>query len=232
MAQDLVKKLNDAEWQGELESLTEIAESLFTHVCNAKGEAAAEKEKNMVLMREIQRLEERNGMLCTELDRAEEQHRRVKEEVEQLSNSLKHLLDEIRNCKEDNARLSTENYQLETQIRQMAAKMAEERIATSAAPPAAEPMKIRRQTSSEDARPRNDDGALGAAECPKCGSAEGKEENGDPSGGCAVTSLCAREALGAAECPKCGNMFTELCETNGLWACHVCGTHYEVTDNG
>ena len=31
MAQDLVKKLNDAGRSGELESLAEIAESLFTH---------------------------------------------------------------------------------------------------------------------------------------------------------------------------------------------------------
>ena len=108
MAQDLVKRLNDAEWQGELESLTEIAESLFTHVCNAKGEAAAEKEKNMVLMREIQRLEQENGNLRTEMVDTEERYWKAHEEVDKAKKTLHDLVGQIAALVEENRKMKRE----------------------------------------------------------------------------------------------------------------------------
>lgn len=152
MAQDLVKKLNDAEWQGELESLAEIAEGLFTHFCTARTEAAAEKEKNMVLLREIKQLEERNGNLQTALDEIETKNAQLRDEVEAMEKHMSAMLTAAAELKEDNRQLSEMNYQLETQIRlirQMAAKMAKEE----------------KGNSSSCTRE-----VLSAWKCPKCGS--------------------------------------------------------------
>ena len=149
MAQDLVKKLNDAEWQGELESLTEIAERLFAHFCAARGKAAAEKEKNMVLLQEIRWLEERNGSLQTELDESETKNAQLRDEVEAMEKHMSAMLTTAAELKEDNRRLSEMNYQLETQIRQMVAKMAKEEKGN--------PSGCTREV-------------LGAWKCPKCGS--------------------------------------------------------------
>lgn len=149
MEQDLVKKLNDAMWQGELESLTEIAERLFAHFCAARGEAAAEKEKNVVLLREIRRLEERNGSLQTALDESETKNAQLRDEVEAMGKHMSAMLAAAADLKEDNRRLSEMNYQLETQIRQMVAKMAKEE----------------KGNLSDCTRE-----VLGARKCPKCGS--------------------------------------------------------------
>lgn len=154
MAQDLVKELNDAKWQGELESLTEIAEGLFTHFCTAKGEAAAEKEKNMVLLQEIRWLEERNGSLQTALDESETKNAQLRDEVEAMEKHMSAMLTAAADLKEDNRRLSEMNYRLETQIRQMVAKMAKE------------------EKGNPSGCTRED---LDAWRCPKCGSVDAKD---------------------------------------------------------
>ena len=153
-----------------IDDLQEIAEEMFTRFYAASGTAAAEREKTRVLMQEIQRLEKENGRLRTELDNEQDKLARARGEVEKCAEIVKNQLRAVEKLKEENRVLGEENYKMETQIRQMVAKEAGERIATAPAEPAAEQRKIQRQTSPEDARPRNDSAMVGVVDCPRCGS--------------------------------------------------------------
>ena len=135
-----------------IDDLQEIAEEMFTRFYTASGTAAAEREKTRVLMQEVQRLEKENGRLRTELDDAMDKMARARDEVEKCKSIVEIRLKSLEKVKEENRVLSEENYKMETQIRQMVAREAKERIATSAVPP------------------RNDSMMVGAAACPKCGS--------------------------------------------------------------
>ena len=115
--------------------------------------AAAEREKNMVLLQEIRWLEERNGNLQTALDESETKNAPLRDEVEAREKHMSAMLTTAAELKEDNRRLSEMNYQLETQIRQMVAKMAKEEKDN--------PSGCTREF-------------LSARKCPKCGSENAK----------------------------------------------------------
>ena len=135
-----------------LGELQEIAEEMFVRFYAASGTAAQERAKNMVLMQEIQRLEKENGRLRTELVDTEERYWTAHEEVDKLKKELDWTLGQLSSAVKERTELSNEKTKLETQIRQMVAKEAKERIATSAVPP------------------RNDNVISAAVTCPKCGS--------------------------------------------------------------
>lgn len=147
-----------------LTDLQEIAEEMFVRFYTASGTAAQERAQNLTLMQEIQRLEEENGRLRTELDKAEERCRVAARETESAMKL-------VEGYQANNRALDARNTELEMQMRRMVSEEAkEERIATAPAEPAAEQRKIQRQTSPEDARPRNDSGIAVAVKCQKCGS--------------------------------------------------------------
>ena len=135
-----------------LGDLQEIAEEMFVRFYTASGTAAQERGRNLTLMQEVQRLEEENGRLRTELVDTEERYWTAHEEVDKLKKELDWTLGQLSSAVKERTELSNEKTKLETQIRQMVAKEAGKRIATSATPP------------------RNDSAMVGAVTCPKCGS--------------------------------------------------------------
>ena len=135
-----------------LGDLQNIAEEMFVRFYTASGTAAQERAQNLTLMQEIQRLEEENGWLRTELDNKQDKLARARDEVEKCAEIVKNQLRAVEKLKEENRVLSEENYKMETQIRQMVAKEAGERIATA------------------PAEPRNDSVISAAVSCPRCGS--------------------------------------------------------------
>lgn len=135
-----------------LGDLQEIAEEMFVRFYTASGTAAQERAQNLTLMQEVQRLEEENGRLRTELVDTEERYWTAHEEVDKLKKELDWTMGQLSSAVKERTELSNEKTKLETQIRQMVAKEAKERIATSAVPP------------------RNDNVISAAVTCPKCGS--------------------------------------------------------------
>ena len=135
-----------------LGDLQNIAEEMFVRFYTASGTAAQERAQNLTLMQEIQRLEKENGWMRTELDNAQDKAARTRDEIEKCKSIVEIQLKAVEKLKEENRVLSEENYKMETQIRQMVAKEAGERIATA------------------PAEPRNDSVISARRTCPKCGS--------------------------------------------------------------
>lgn len=135
-----------------LGDLQDIAEEMFVRFYTASGTAAQERGRNLTLMQEVQRLEEENGRLRTELVDTEERYWTAHEEVDKLKKELDWTLGQLSSAVKDRTELSNEKTKLETQIRQMVAKEAGERIATA------------------PAELRNDSASSAAVTCPKCGS--------------------------------------------------------------
>ena len=118
-----------------LGDLQNIAEEMFVRFYTASGTAAQERAQNLTLMQEIQRLEKENGWMRTELDNAQDKAARTRDEIEKCKSIVEIQLKAVEKLKEENRVLSEENYKMETQIRQMVAKEAGERIATAPAEP-------------------------------------------------------------------------------------------------
>ena len=140
---DLKKKLEDAEYFDTMSELQELAEEMFIKYSDARTKLAGEKAKSLVLMQEIQRLEEENGNLKTELDNTQRALQWARKEVEGCDETLKAIMETIRENKDENDRLQKEIYGLQMKLREK-----EQRLATDTAP------------------------AAGAVTCPKCGSME------------------------------------------------------------
>ena len=138
-----------------IDDLQEIAEEMFTRFYAASGTAAAEREKTRVLMQEIQRLEEENGRLRTELDNEQDKLARARDEVEKCKSIVEIQLKSLEKLKEENRVLSEENYNMETQIRQMVAKEAKDGNPS---------VSLEADSSLCTREP------LGAVTCPRCGS--------------------------------------------------------------
>lgn len=108
MAQnDLKKKLADTQFD-EMVRLREITDVMFTRFVNADVELAGEKAKNLVLMQEIQRLEQKNGNLRTEMVDTEERYWKAHEEVEAARKTLHDLVGQIATLVEENRKMKRE----------------------------------------------------------------------------------------------------------------------------
>ena len=156
-----------------LGDLQNIAEEMFVRFYTASGTAAQERGRNLTLMQEVQRLEEENGRLRTEMDNEQDKLARARDEVEKCAEIVKNQLRAVEKLKEENRVLSEENYKMETQIRQMVAKEAKDRIATA------------------PAEPRNDNAMVGAVACPRCGSMDVTTDGFGRKGHCAC-NVCAK----------------------------------------